>query len=167
MERRPKARWERLLAGLVLVILSPIWVPLAVLVLILRFALGLLLYIAIWILWFPRGKDTLFVYSNSPIWENYMLEQVLPPVRERAIVINWSDRKRWKNWSLAVRAFHYFGGRRAFNPLVVIFRPLRSAKKFRFWSAFKEWKHGNQEPVETLRSDIFRVLRVDASGRGQ
>lgn len=116
MERRPKARWERLLAGLVLVILSPIWVPLAVLVLILRFALGLLLYIAIWILWFPRGKDTLFVYSNSPIWENYMLEQVLPPVRERAIVINWSDRKRWKNWSLAVRAFHYFGGRRAFNP---------------------------------------------------
>lgn len=163
MERRPRTIWNRLLVWLGLLVFSPIWVPLAVLVLILRFALGLLLYIAIWILWLPRGKDTLFVYSNSPIWENYMLEQVLLPVRERAIVLNWSDRKQWKNWSLAIRAFHYFGSRRAFNPLVVIFRPFRPARRFRFWPAFREWKHGNQEPVEELRKEIFRTLRVSAS----
>lgn len=161
MERRPKTRSGRLVAGLGLIILSPIWVPIVIIFVVVHFVFGCLIYFAIWTTWFPRGKDTLFVYSNSPVWESYMLEHVLPPIKDRAIVINWSDRKQWKNWSLAIRAFHYFGSQRAFNPLVVILRPFRPARKFRFWPAFKEWKHGNQEPVEELRKEIFHTLRVE------
>ena len=54
--------------------------------------------------------------------------------------------------------FRHFGGHREFNPLVVLFRPFRLAKVFRFWLAFKDWKHGYREPVERLRQDLLVAL---------
>ena len=44
------------------------------------------------------------------------------------------------------------------NPLVVLFRPVRVAMVFRFWSAFKDWKQGNREPVEKVRQDLLNAL---------
>jgi hypothetical protein len=38
--------------------------------------------------------------------------------------------------------------------MVIMFRPLRRAKLFRFWSAFQDWKHGYQERVERLRNEL-------------
>jgi hypothetical protein len=99
-------------------------------------------------------KDTLFVYSNSPIWHDYMMRQVLPLVHDRAIVLNWSERSTWRKWRLTQQVFYSFGGHREFNPTVIMFRPFRRAKLFRFWSAFKDWKHGNTEPVERLRNEL-------------
>ncbi len=143
---------------LAVALLSPIWFPLVVLVL-LGFALyAAILYLAIWISWFPRGKDVLLVYSDSPIWHDYMVTEVLPLVQERAMVLNWSQRSGWRHWSLSVRAFRFFGGDYAFNPMVVLFRPLCRAKTFRFWPAFLEWKHGDREPVEKLRSELSLLV---------
>ena len=117
-----------------------------------------LCYFLIWLLWLPRGRDILFVHSESPIWMEYMTGEVLPLVQDRAVVLNWSDRKRWSQWSIAVQAFHAFGGEREFNPMVIVFRPFRLAQKFRFWPAFKAWKHGDKEPVTKLRQELSLVL---------
>jgi hypothetical protein len=38
------------------------------------------------------------------------------------------------------------------------FRPLRRARIFRFWQAFKTWKRGDTNPVEQLRIDLFLIL---------
>ena len=143
---------------LAVVLLLPIWFPLVVLWL-LGFALyASILYLVIWISWLPRGKDVLLVYSDSPIWHDYMVSEVVPLVKDRAIVLNWSERSGWHGWSLAVRTFRFFGGDYAFNPMVVVFRPLRRARTFRFWPAFKEWKHGDREPVEKLRQEMILLL---------
>jgi hypothetical protein len=40
----------------------------------------------------------------------------------------------------------------------LLFRPFRGAKSFRFFSAFKEWKHGKTEQVERLRSELTQAL---------
>jgi hypothetical protein len=87
-----------------------------------------------------------------------MATQVLPLVQERAVVLNWSERKKWPWWSLGVAVFHHFGGGGDFNPLVVLFQPFRLARVFRFWSAFKDWKHGYKEPVERLRQELIAIL---------
>jgi hypothetical protein len=91
----------------------------------------------VWVLWLPRGKNVLLVYSDSPIWHEYMLTEVMPPLGKHAIVLNWSERSKWPWWSFRVYVFHCFAGDREFNPLVVLFRPFRRARVFRFWSAFK------------------------------
>jgi hypothetical protein len=113
----------------------------------------IILYFLIWLLWMRNGKDVLFVSSDSPIWHEYMSSEILPLARERAVVLNWSDRKNWPKWSLAVQVFKTFSGEHDFNP-----RPFRRAKSFRFFPAFKEWKHGQTERLEQLRSNLIRAL---------
>jgi hypothetical protein len=66
------------------------------------------LYLLIWLLWLRNGKDVLLIYSNSPIWHEYMTTRILPLVQQRATVLNWSERKNWQKWALAVRVFHMF-----------------------------------------------------------
>jgi hypothetical protein len=132
--------------------------PLIVVALVLFALHRLVLYLLVWLLWVPKGKDTLFVYSDSPIWQEYMTQQVLPLVEDRAIVLNWSERSRWRKWRLTQQVFYSFGGYREFNPMIIMFRPLHRAKLFRFWSAFKDWKHGRTEPVEQLRNELRMSL---------
>ncbi len=141
-----------------LIALLPIILPLVLFVLTLYFAHRTCLYLLVWSLWLPQGKDVLLVYSDSPIWHDYMETEVLPLVRDRAVILNWSQRNRWPRWSFRTHVFHYFGGDRNFNPLVVHFRPFRRARTFRFWSAFKDWKHGHREHVEILHRELASVL---------
>ena len=58
-----------------------------------------------------HGRDVLFVYSNSPNWEAYIEENILPRIRDRAVILNWSERKLWPQrcpWE--ARAFRYWAG---------------------------------------------------------
>ena len=72
------------LGNAVLVILIlPIALPLALVALALHLLLRAVLYLLVWLLWIPKGKDVLFVYSDSPIWCEYVTSHVLPLVRER------------------------------------------------------------------------------------
>ena len=137
-----------------LILLLPLLLPLGLLALGLFFLHRCVLYVLIWLLWLPSGKDVLFVYSDSPIWHDYMDKEILPLVQERALVLNWSARSSWPRWSLAVHVFRSFGGRRSFNPMVIVFRPLRTARVFRFWEPFKDWKRGYTEPVGRMRDDL-------------
>jgi len=158
MTRQKQPFLRRLGQVILIVVILPFVLPLALFAVANHLLYRALLYLLVWALWLPRGKDILFVYSDSPIWCGYMATQVLPLVQERSVVLNWSERKGWSRWSLGVAVFHHFGGAGNFNPLVVLFRPLRSARVFRFWSAFKDWKRGYEEPVEKLRQELCQSL---------
>lgn len=158
MSRIPQSIPRRVLQAAFIVLLFPVILPLLALVFVAWVLQRLLLYLLVWALWLPKGKDVLLVYSDSTIWREYVIENVLPLVRERAVVLNWSERRTWKKWSLAVRIFHCFGGAREFNPLVVLFRPFIRARIFRFWLPFKDWKRGFTEPVERVRNDLITRL---------
>jgi hypothetical protein len=157
MNRQRKTLVRKVLDAALVVLLLPI-ILLALLMLGLSMLYCGALYLLVWLLWLPKGKDILFVYSDSPIWHEYMTTAILPLVKRRAVVLNWSERSKWPLWSLGVSVFHRFGGDRDFNPLVVLFRPLRRARTFRFWPTFKDWKHGYREPVERLRQELLSAL---------
>ena len=149
---------QRLKNAVLVVLFLPFVLPLALLAIVLHILYKITLYLLVWVIWLPRGKDILFVYSDSPIWRDYMATEILPLVQDRAVVLNWSERKKWRRWRLGVAVFHHFAGGREFNPLVMLFRPVRLARVFRFWSAFKDWKRGYREPVDKLRQDLLNVL---------
>lgn len=158
MSRKKHSSWTGMKRRALLLFLCPILLPLVVLAVALHFLHRAILYVLVWILWTTRGKDVLLVSSESPIWHDYMQSEVVPLVRDRAVVLNWSQRKTWDKWSLSVQVFYSFGGRREFNPLVVLFRPFRQARVLRFWSAFKDWKHGYTQSVEALRRELSLML---------
>ena len=137
-----------------IILLLPLLIPLTILAFALLALHRVVLYMLVWLLWLPRGKDVLFVFSDSPVWRDYMAQQVLPLVQERAVVVNWSERSKWPKWSFSAHVLQTFGGGREFNPLVIVFRPLRRARRFRFWQPFKDWKRGYTEPVERLTNDL-------------
>jgi hypothetical protein len=120
------------------------------------------LHITIWTWWCLRGHDILFVYSDSPVWREYIDEHLLPHLGERAVVLNWSERKRWRV-SLARLAFHHFGGYRQFNPLAVVFRPFRRTRTFRFWQPFRNFKHGRPEALRRMESEFFELIEIETS----
>lgn len=97
------------------------------------------------------------MYSNSRIWREYIETEILPRIEDSAVVLNWSERKRWEK-SLAILAFRRFGGWRAFNPLAVVFRPLHFAKTFRFFEPFQDFKHGKPGKVEHMKAEFFEAL---------
>lgn len=131
--------------------------PLAAVAFVFWVAAGLLLQIIVWIVWCSRGRYALVVYSNSPIWQQYFEEHVLPAVGTRGVVLNWSERTRW-SYSLPVALFRFFGGRREFNPQVVVFRPLAWPRHFRFYGPFQASKHGRPQQVEDMRRDLLNML---------
>jgi hypothetical protein len=155
-QRQPFSR--RVGQVILLLVLLPFIVPLALLAIASHLLYRALLYTLVWALWLPKGRDVLLVYSDSPIWQEYMTNRVLPLVQERAFVLNWSERKKWSRWTLAVAVFRHFGGAGDFNPLVVLFQPLRLARIFRFWSPFKDWKRGHKDPVERLTQELVASL---------
>lgn len=151
MSREPESIARKVLKVALLVLLLPV-------VLVLRLLSNAVVYALVWVLWLPKGKNVLYVSSDSPIWTEYMETEVFPLVANRAIVLNWSARSEWPRWSLAVRVFRTFGQRRDFNPMVIVFRPFQRAKVFRFFAAFGEWKDGNTAPIERLHRDLTHAL---------
>ena len=150
------ARWWQVALFIPLAPLIPV-----VLVLWLGFFLvsTVCLHIAIWSWWCIRGRDILFVYSDSPIWHDYIEQHILPSLGERAVVLNWSHRTRWR-LSLSRMAFYHFGGRRAFNPLGVVFRPFRRTRTFRFLQPFRDFKHGHPEALHRMEGEFFELVGV-------
>jgi hypothetical protein len=140
-----------LLIGLAILVL-----PFALVYAVVVFLYQLLLCAAIWASWGRR--QVLFVYSDSPVWKDYIETQILPRLGDRAVVLNWSERRHWKPWSLAPLAFHRFAGSQAFNPVAVILRPFRTVKVLRYWNAFKDFKHGKTGLVEALNAELFDAL---------
>lgn len=139
--------------------------PLLLVILFLYGAAALLLHMALWLVWGPLGRRVLFVYSNSPVWQEYLEQNVLPRLPDTALILNWSERRNWKRWTLGHLAFTFFGGSREFNPVAVVVRPFRWAKCFRFWKAFRDFKHGKPEALAKVENDFFEYLNRAAPRR--
>ena len=144
---------SKVLLTLFLIILA----PLLIIAVLLYLFWGAILCLLIWLSW--KKRFVIFVYSNSPTWKDYIEVEILPYIQDRAVILNWSERRMWKN-SLPVLAFRYFGGHKNFNPIGIVFRPFRLARTYRFFEAFQEFKHGDHKKVQRMKEKLFEVLDV-------
>jgi len=148
-------KWLETLAFLAML---PAFLLLVVLALVGYVLHGLFLNAAVWMSWCPRGRYVLLVYSDSPIWQEYIQSRLIPRLPANTVLLNWSERRMWRWHSLAVRLAHFFGGTREFNPMVVVFRPFRWGRVFRFWQAFKDRKRGDGRTLAKVERDLFAYL---------
>lgn len=159
----PSKRMNRastLFVAIVAILLSPIWLPALFGILLLWLLWGALLQVVVWLMWLPLGRDTLVVYSDSPYWKELFEQRLMPQVRSRVIVINCSQRKSWNRFSLSTLAFQYVGGSRDNCPMIVVFRPFRWAKIFRFWKAFQDDKHDKPQKLISLLEGVSQQLAI-------
>jgi hypothetical protein len=159
-----KAKQKRGLSGwpalVLLLLLSPLLLPLLILFGVAWVAGALALHLLTLIIWIPTGRRVLFVYSNSPIWKAHIETAVLPRLPSTASVLNWSERSQWSRWSLSVWLFRFYAGSREYNPLAIVIRPWRGPKLFRFWQPFRESKHGKFESLRAVEMSFFRSIEA-------
>jgi len=132
-------------------LLAPVFYAIFVLSVLLYVALspliylyGLLLCPMVWIEWERQRKDLLVIYAESNHSQEWMA-RLSPLISDRAVFLNWSERKRWDRWSLPVQLFDAFGPHwmpeqfTEFSlPSVIVFRKLRRPKRFNFGKRSKE-----------------------------
>jgi hypothetical protein len=105
-----------------------------------------------------EGKDLLLVYSNSPHWQQYVESEWLPRWRERAVVVNWSERSRWSGREPEIVLFRSIAGSREYNPIAIVVPPKGPVRVVRFWRAFRDKKHGKDSPLENAERELQSAL---------
>ena len=159
-ETKGRTKWWHVV---VVIPLLPMLIALGVIALIAFAVASACIHVVVWTWWCLRGRDILLVYSDSPIWRDYFEQNILPHLGDRAIVLNWSQRKHWR-LTVARLAFSHFGGYRQFNPLAVVFRPFRRTRTFRFWKPFRDFKHGRPAALEKMELEFFSLIDVQRPG---
>ena len=107
-----------------------------------------------------KGKYAILVYSESPNWQAYFEEHVIAPAGDRAVVLNWSERRLWKESpSLPTRVFLHFKPATEFNPYALVFLPAGRPRQVEFFSAFRDYKHGKQRRLEQSMKELNTYLR--------
>ena len=142
--------------------------------LILVYVAGYLLWVGAWgivlRLWFwgahaARGRRVLFVYSDSPNWMAYIEENILPRIADRAVVLNWSERRLWsKKAPWEARFFHRFAGDRDFNPIALVFCDRGRIRSVRFHRPFLDFKHGDDSALRDAEAELFKLLNAGTRG---
>lgn len=104
--------------------------------------------------WGPQ-RVALIVYSDSPHWKKRIEERWLPLIAERAVVLNWSERRAWMpTRRLEADVFRHYAGQREFNPVAIVLAKGKPAEVIRFWEPFRDFRHGK---VHTLRQAEERL----------
>lgn len=132
-------------------LLQPVFYAIFVLFILLYAALsplvyfyGLLLCPMVWIEWEKQGKDVLVIQAESEHSREWMT-RLSPLISNRAVILNWGQRKLWDRWSLPVQLYQVFGPHgmperfTEFSlPSVILFRQLRRPKTFTFGTRAKD-----------------------------
>ncbi|HBA86303.1 MAG TPA: hypothetical protein DCZ95_19660 [Verrucomicrobia bacterium] len=146
--------WNRFFRGPGVILL----VPWAIVVLFGLLVYSLIMTLLVRAVCLFRGRYIVFVHSNSPVWLDFIANDILPHLPADTVILNWSDRLKWKWFSFPVRLFKLYGGDTNFNPMGLVCTTFRGVKTFRFWDAFKECKHGNEKPLEELKTNFFAYI---------
>ena len=141
-----------LLVALIYLIALPFLIPGFVKGIFLRFKFRNMAY--------HQDKFVLFIYSDSPNWKSYIEQNILPQVKEHAIILNWSERSQWDTSSWVIQAFHHWGGRREFNPIAIVYSSLVDVRVFRFFKAFHELKRGKTGILEKVESELVQFVNA-------
>lgn len=154
---RNKNKWN----GVKGILLAIVLLPFLLIIFVHHILSTIILTFLAWSVWCSRGKCVLFVWSDSPIWKEHIQREILPNIEHRAVILNWSQRSQWSRWSLAVRAFCFFGGRREFNPIAIVFKPFHRTQVFRFWKPFKDFQHGDETALAEMSKDLFENIGIN------
>lgn len=147
------------LAGVILALFVPLFLILFVFIAAWRFIYGVVLRVWIWRAHAAHGRRVLFVYSDSPNWQTYIEGHILPILGDRAVVLNWSQRRLWPSTSpWEARFFHHFAGDREFNPLALVFRPGGHIRPVRFYRPFLDFKHGKDSALKEAEAQLIALL---------
>ena len=150
----------RLFIGVLALATLLLMLPLLVIALGAGSAHGIFLRLRFRCRWGP-GRCAILVYSDSPHWKRHIEAHWLPYLRERAVILNWSERSSWdRSHRLEAAIFRHYAGAREFNPVAIVLSRWRPAEVIRFWQPFRDFRHGRPLPLRQAEARLGELLGV-------
>jgi len=103
-----------------------------------------------------NGKDVLVVYTDSPLWKEYIETRWLPRWGERAIAFDRS--KPWREDQVEARLWRAVAGTAEHTPVVIVVPPRGRVQIVRFWLAFRDHKHGKDARLRDAEARLAAIL---------
>ncbi len=111
------------------------------------------------------GKPAILVYSESPNWQAHFEEHILSDVGDRAVVLNWSERRRWAGeMTLPIRVYQHHRPEREFNPYALVYGPKGPPTHISFFAAFRDDRHGKPASLNQAIADLSEAMEEASSG---
>ena len=108
--------------------------------------------------WGAEGKRILFVYSESPNWQEYIEQNILPRLSPLVISLNYSRRAEWKNKKpLEAKIWEQWGTGPGFNPVAIVLPDRGRVKVVRFYQAFRDFKHGKDRLLRQKEDELYSL----------
>ncbi len=124
-----------------------------------NFCKGCWLRMRFQIKWGSKGKNTLFVYSESPNWKDYIEREIIPKLSPYAVSLNYSRCAEWKHKKpLEAKIWKHWGGAREFNPMAVVIPDRGKVKTVRFHQAFRDYKHGKDHLLRQKEAELYNLI---------
>ena len=109
-----------------------------------------------------RGKDLLIVYSASPHWQAYIDHNWVSRWRDRVVVLNrsapdWKARPETALWRRLTGPTNH-------TPVAIIVPVHGTPTLVRFYSAFRDFKHGKVAALHAQEQALERALLGSVRG---
>lgn len=110
--------------------------------------------------WFPIGKHSFFLYSNSKKWRKYFEQNLIPKIQNKAIICNWSTRheRGWKNNPLEARVLRFFCPNGYSCPVAIVFLPSGAIKTFEFYTPYIKMLKSQNQDYKNLEKEFLDLL---------
>jgi hypothetical protein len=143
-----------------MILLSPlliIWIPVALMLALICIA-GKSLYLRTLVItrWKKKGINVLLIYSDSPHWKERIENEIIPQIKDQAVILNTSISQAWGDQEkFADKIYSFFGGRKDMKPMAIVFHGFSNFKDFRFYQAYQKFKKGNDRELLKVESDFL------------
>ena len=105
------------------------------------------------------GRDVILITSESPIWSDYIRDNILPPLGDRALVMNWSERRFWQHdMPVAARAHRRWSGEKGMVPTIIVMHGFWKVENVSLYQAFRDYKHGKTSTLKVAEDQLFSTL---------
>jgi hypothetical protein len=108
------------------------------------------------------GRDLLIVYSASPHWQEYIESRWLSTWRDRAVALNRSG-PDWQRQPETL-LWRRLAGRKEHTPVAIVVPPRGQPRIFRFYAAFRDFKHGKPGALEGRERELEQALSRSSRG---
>ena len=153
------SKWQRIVGAPIIAVIFLLASPFFIVFGIIHYITGKQLSKKFKTKWEPEEKFILFVYSESPNWQEYIEKNIIPKLQPNVTTLNWTKRSEWKDDEpLEAKVLKHWGGDREYNPLAVVFPKKGKVETVRFFKAFKDYKHGNDKLLKQQEDNLYQIV---------
>jgi hypothetical protein len=111
--------------------------------------------------WFSKGKHIFFLYSDSKKWKEYFEQELIPKIRDKTAVWNWSTRHKdgWCDDIIEAKILKLYRPLGYFCPLAIVFMPNGGVRTFQFYTPYVDMLKSGKKEYKKMEEEFLTLTQ--------